>query len=596
MSANKSRFDKNRVTKNSKNNNSTNKGSKNKDSPNKKVSSHWGATIFGLFFLLPAIVLLVMGPLDTLRIHLMTSTWNQVPAQLNDIQVESHYGDDSTTYSLSSSYTYQYFGTSYKGTRVGYDTSNDNIGDWHSETASDIRRAASSGQLTVWVNGDNPSESYLVRDVRLYKMFFTLIFVLVFGGVGVGVMLFGLHSSKKATHDNGIVYSGQNYTHWVLGFMAFIFTAISLPAVLAIPSEMASGNPAILVVIVFPLIGAGLGFGAYKSLKNWRYYGPTPLLMNPCPGKNNGQIGGEITIAHSRLRANWSVTLQCIRKVQGSGKNSSSRESVLWQRKTKPEIREVGNKTLARFVFEPDKNLPASYRKGRTSVFWRLTLVGPQAPVKLERHFVLPVEEGTTQSTLALSEAHVQQVTKEELVDARESMNSQLDIKEKNGEMYIASDAGRNLSMSLGLAFMGLVFSGVGIFLFHQAAKEGAMLYFMSVVFSLFGVPMLMGGIFMLGRSLETTISDGVVHTKRAWFGRALWRREVSFNRADQIILKKSGSMTSGTKTTEFFNIDIQDTSGASRKVRIAEGLDNREAGELLVERLKALLVSDELF
>ena len=591
MSANKNRFDKNRVTKKSKNINGTNE-----NSTNRKVSSHWGTTIFGLFFLLPAIGLLVMGPLDTLRVHLMTSTWDQVPAQLNDIQVESHYVDDSTTYSLSSSYTYQYFGTFYKGTRVGYDTSNDNLGDWHSETASDIRRAASSGQLTAWVNGDNPSESYLVRDVRLYKMFFTLIFVLVFGGVGLGVMLFGLHSSKKATHDNGVVYSGQNYTHWVLGFMAFIFTAISLPAVLAIPSEMSSGNPAILVVIIFPLIGAGLGLGAYKSLKNWRYYGRTPLLMNPCPGRNNGQIGGEITIAHSRLRANWSVTLQCIRKVQGSGKNSSSRESVLWQRKTKPEIREVGNKTLARFVFEPDENLPASYRRGRTSVFWRLTLVGPQAPVKLERHFVLPVEEGTTQSSLALSEAHIQQVTKEELVDARESMNSQLDIKEKNGEMYIASDAGRNLSMSLGLAFMGLVFSGVGIFLFHQAAKEGAMLYFMSVVFSLFGVPMLMGGIFMLGRSLETTISEGVVHTKRGWFGRALWRREVSFNSADQIILKKSGSMTSGTKTTEFFNVDIQDTSGASRKVRIAEGLDNREAGELLVERLKALLVSDELF
>jgi hypothetical protein len=175
-------------------------------------------------------------------------------------------------------------------------------------------------------------------------------------------------------------------------------------------------------------------------------------------------------------------------------------------------------------------------------------------------------------------------------------MNSQLDIQEKNGEMYIASDAWRNLSMSLGMAFMGFVFSGVGIFLFHQAAKEGAMLYFMGVVFSLFGVPMVMGGIFMLGRSLETTISDGVVHTKRAWFGRALWRRKVSFNSADQIILKKSGSMTSGTKTTEFFNIDLKDASGASRKVRIAEGLDNREAGELLVERLKALLVSDELF
>lgn len=576
-----------------------------KNRTKKKVSSHWGTTIFGLFFFVPALFILVLGPLDTIRIHLLTSTWDQVPAQLNFIDVESHYGDDSTTYSLSSSYTYQYFGTHYTGDRVSYYTGSDNIGEWHSDTAQAVRRAASAGQLTVWVNGDNPSESYLVREIRLYKMLFTFIFILVFGGVGLGIMLFGMHLTKKSTHDNGLVYSGQNYTHWVLGFMAFVFTALSLPGVIAIPSEIASGNLAILAVLIFPVAGLGLGFAAYKALQNWRYYGRTPLLMNPCPAQNNGQIGGEITITHRGLEANWSVTLQCIRKVQGSGKNSSSRESVLWQSKTQPEIREVGDKTLVRFVFEPDQDLPASYSEGRTSLFWRLTLEGPQAPIKLERHFVLPVVEGSGRSSLVLTAEHVQQVTKKQLADAQESINSQFDIRTNNEAMFIESAAGRNLPMSLGLAFMGIIFSAIGVFLFYQAASEGFMLYFMGTVFSLFGIPFFLGGVFMLGRSLETTISGrtisgSTVHTKRAWFGISLWRRTAKFDNADQVILSSAGSMTSGTKTTEFFNIDLKDapvvgSDRKQRKIRIAEGIDNREAGELLVARLKALLVFDEL-
>lgn len=573
--------------------------------PKKKArTSHWGIAAFGLFFLIPALVTLVLGPLDTFRLHFLTSSWEKVPAKLISIDVESHQGDDSTTYTLVGSYSFQYFGTTYQSSKVSYFTGSDNVGDWHSETANTIRSAAGRGQLVAWVNSDNPNESYLVRDIRPFHMFFTFIFVLVFGGVGGGLILYGLYSGKESSqdpnHQNDVVYSGQQYTHWVLSFMAFLFITISLPAVIAIPSEMASGNVAILAALVFPLAGLGMAYAARRSLQNWRYYGRTPLLMNPYPAKNSGQIGGEITVAHRGLKANWSVTLQCIRKVKGSGKNSSSRESVLWQRTTQPEVREVGNKTLLRFVFDSDEGLPASYKKGRTSIFWRLTLDGPQSPIKLVRHFVLPVEEGVGRSTIELTAQHVADVSRKQLIDAKESINRQLVIREFNNEFFIHSKAGRHLSMSLGLVLMGAIFSGVGVFLFHQAATEGLMLYIMSSVFSVVGVGILLGGMFMMGRSLESHISNGVVQTKRSWFGRGLWRRTAKFHEGDQFILSKAGSMTRGTTTTEYFNIDLQylpspDTAGKKFTLRIAEGIDNREAGEYLIARLTALFVSDEL-
>ncbi|MDF1762628.1 MAG: DUF3592 domain-containing protein [Oleibacter sp.] len=572
----------------------------NSKSKPKSKSASWGITVFGLCFLIPALIILVMGPLNTFRLHFLTSFWEQIPAKLISIDVKPHHGNDSTTYSLEGTYSFNYLGITYHSSQISYFNRYDNLGDWHSKSQNNILQAAAKGRLIAWVNADNPNESYLVRDIRPSHMFLIFIFVLVFGGTGAALILYGRYSGKKPSNENGILYSVQQYTHWILGFMAFIFITISLPAVIAIPSEMASGNAAILVALVFPLAGLGMAYAARHSLKNWRYYGRTPLLLNPYPAKNSGQIGGEITVAHRGLKASWSVTLQCVRKVKGTGKNSSSHETVLWQRKTQPEIREVGDKTLVRFVFSPDEELPASYQKGRTSLFWRLSLQGPQTPVKLERNFVIPVEEGVGHSTVELTAEHVSKVSKKQLIEAKKSISRQLEIREHNDEFFVVSKAGRHLSMSLWLTVMGAIFAGVGLFLFHQAATEGLMLYFMGSIFSLFGVPCFFGGIFMLGRSLETSISGGVVHTKRSWFGRPLWRRKAHFHNGDQLILNKSGSMTSGAATTEFFNIDLNyvpslDSGGKQVTIRIAEGIDNREAGEFLIARLNALLVSDEL-
>jgi hypothetical protein len=65
--------------------------------------------------------------------------------------------------------------------------------------------------------------------------------------------------------------------------------------------------------------------------------------------------------------------------------------------------------------------------------------------------------------------------------------------------------------------------------------KEGGMLWFMAVMFSLFGYPMALGGLFMVGRSLTAEIRAGQLRTVRYWFGLPLWRRQMALSRADQL-------------------------------------------------------------
>ena len=106
-----------------------------------------GAFIFGLMFLGPAIGILLSGPLDTLRLHVMTSGWTQISATLQRIDIEYHHGD-TTTYSLEGLYSYRFNNRDYSSNRISYYESPDNIGDWHAKTENKIRRASASQVLT----------------------------------------------------------------------------------------------------------------------------------------------------------------------------------------------------------------------------------------------------------------------------------------------------------------------------------------------------------------------------------------------------------------------------------------------------------------
>lgn len=70
----------------------------------------WGVVLFGLPFLAAGLAVLVLSPLDTLRLHWLSGSWAQVPATLHNIDVASSRSSDSTTYRIVGSYSYSFSG------------------------------------------------------------------------------------------------------------------------------------------------------------------------------------------------------------------------------------------------------------------------------------------------------------------------------------------------------------------------------------------------------------------------------------------------------------------------------------------------------
>jgi hypothetical protein len=143
------------------------------------------------------------------------------------------------------------------------------------------------------------------------------------------------------------------------------------------------------------------------------------------------------------------------------------------------------------------------------------------------------------------------------------------------------------MGMKLTLFLFGLVFAAAAAFLSWKALEEGGMLWLMAVVFSLFGYPMVLGGLFTVGRSLTTEIRAGQVRTVRRWLGLPLWRRSMALGRADQLVLTAGVKSNNGRRHTEYLHLEARDQG---RKIRLAEDIGGREAAEALRDSLIRLL------
>ena len=117
------------------------------------------------------------------------SDWVTTEAHLSAGGYETSSGD-SDTYEAYAKYTYTWNGRTYTGNRVGIASGADNIGDYQQETGRELQRAADSGQpVTVYVDAEDPSQSILDPGIRWWLIGFKMIFVVVFGGVGFGLLI-----------------------------------------------------------------------------------------------------------------------------------------------------------------------------------------------------------------------------------------------------------------------------------------------------------------------------------------------------------------------------------------------------------------------
>ena len=125
-------------------------------------------------------------------------SWVEVPAVIESVNLEESEGEDSTTYKISATYTYDYAGRTYSGNRVGIDEGFDNIGPYHHRMYARLsQQEVSKESATCYVDPERPERAILDRNLRWGMLAFKAIFALLFGGAGIGIMAGGIVARRN---------------------------------------------------------------------------------------------------------------------------------------------------------------------------------------------------------------------------------------------------------------------------------------------------------------------------------------------------------------------------------------------------------------
>lgn len=509
--------------------------------------------------------------------------WRPVPAEVESGGYSTHSGEDSDTYRAYGRYRYVYGDRSYTGERVQLSGGADNIGDYQQTLGRRLARAAAAGTpITVYVDPADPGRSVVERDLRWSLVGFKSLFVLTFGGVGTGMLVFALRTPRardpgrpeyqaspwlvNPAWQSPAIRSNSKATMWGAWLFATFWNLVSAPLPFVLYEEVAEEqNYLALVGLVFPLVGLGLLAWAVRRSLEWRRFGPTPLTLDPFPGSIGGHVGGTIDTRlpldhaqHFRIRL---AGLESY--VSGSGKNRRRSERVLWEdeRLAHASSGPGGTRLSFRFDLPDGLNESDAQPSGDSHYLWRLSVDARLPGADLDRDFEIPVyrtarrSQGLTERT-AGAPADVQATHYEQAVRKRVRVDYQ-----GSGKALVYPMAQHAFANLVGF-LTGVLFAAVGAYL---AAREGEPLF--GAVIGITGALVTVAALYLFGRSLHVTVEGDRISSVRRWFGLPLRRRTL-----------KRGNFLSFEKTS---NLQTRSAGGTTRYFRI-RGID-RDGGKILL-------------
>ncbi len=326
-------------------------------------------------------------------------------------------GGSSTSYKATATYTYTFDGKEYTSNRVTAQSGSDSVGNFQKRAHQELKEYVKSKELySCYVNPADPSEAVLYRGLRIEMLGFQALFGLVFGGVGFGLMIYGIRSlrTRKAATEltasnpeepwlwrqewaDGRIRSGTKVGMIGTIVFAVIWNAISCPILFVLPGEVSKGNHLALIGLIFPLVGLGMVIAAVYQIMKWMKYGESVFEMTTVPGALGGPLEGIIrTKVNIRPEEGFRLQLSCLNRViTGSGKNRSSSERILWQdsRTIKHELLERDFSQSAipvRFAIPYDLK-HSSTEHTDSDIVWRLEVTADVPGVDYSAKFEVPV-------------------------------------------------------------------------------------------------------------------------------------------------------------------------------------------------------------
>ncbi|MDO6747871.1 DUF3592 domain-containing protein [Gilvimarinus sp. 1_MG-2023] len=569
---------------------------KEKSSLTAKLKERWLMILFGLPFAAVGVGMFFWGVAGTLVDKWAVESWQPVSAQLTQIDLKRGTSDGSITYKVTASYQYSFNGQPFMASRVGLTDGFDNVGDYHQRESSRLQRALNQGQsVQAWVDPDQPSQAILNRDVRWGMIGFSMIFVIVFGGVGGGIIVYCLCAPTDKMPNQGRelgdrpwlerrdwahkeIKSNGKTSLYVSWGVAIAWNAIAIPAGIGGVNAALKGELIALIALLFPAVGLGLIGWAVSVTLSWRRFGPAPLQLDPYPGAVGGQVGGsiEVRLPYS-INHRFDVSLQCLRSyMSGSGKNRSRRESLVWQTEGVAQTQASATGTRLEILFDVDSDLPVSQTPSRSYHLWRLVVDCELPGADFSRQYEIPVF-ATGQKAAALSRLSTENILAQQ--SREEALESVLNVEQIPGGIILHYPAWRHPGGKMALILVGAIFAGVG---FLIPADD-----FPSWIFTLIGIPMLLAGIYYLMCSLDVRIDQSELVTRRRLLGVSLGNRHYPRSSIQSLALKESYTSQSGKSHTTFYKIIAKRHTG--KPVTVGFNLAGRDVAKQALESLSLL-------
>lgn len=555
-----------------------------------KSSSIGCLILFGFPF---AAVGVVMTALLLWNVHdyIAMKSWVETPAQILQLELISHRGDDSTTHTIAADYSYTFNGESYGNDRVAIATGSDNVGTFWQKLHRQLDQARDTNSAVCFVNPNQPEQAILNRSFRWEMLLFKGMFGVVFGGAGFGIMFGSLIYRRRQKRReerialnpdqpwqaddrwaSGIIRNEQKQGVWVMIAFTCFWNAISLPiAILAMPELMEKKEwVPIVLVSLFPLIGVGMAIGTCYLILQALKHGRITCEPTAMPIMQGTTLTATIrgTRALTLVEA-ATATLICGQQITtGSGKN----------RKTREEIKYRCGLTLSPDLFTHDiqgwgtaislqipTDVPPSNEDNNIS--WRLELRLPTTGIDGKANFPLPVTENLTGVSLPQ-----QDITNQISATADESSIEQtytqagLERIITATSLRIISPPFRMRGSTIGMIAFGSIFAaiggGVGIGIGLMSKETEWMPVIFGGIFALIGFSLMISGLkgFLMAYQLDID-----THGIAMQSGMMLARNIQRFTPTDIAQVQAKESYKSNEVSRQFIQLITAD----NRKIRL---------------------------
>jgi hypothetical protein len=560
--------------------------------------------LLGSLFALPFFsvgVWMLWSVATTMMAAWQMNDWVQTEAHLTRGGYETHSGDDATTYKAFASYQYAFDGQQYQGDRVSLSAGADNIGSYQLDIGRNLQNAQAAGKnILVYVDPQHPANAVIDRGVRWGLLGFKAIFLFVFGGVGLGLLIAiwkapklkdeslpAFEDAPWLLNDNwqtSIIRSNSKSSMHGAWLFAALWSLISAPLPLIIYDEILHKNNYVAAIgLLFPVVGIGLIIWALQKTLEWTRFGIAPVTMDPFPGSIGGHVGGTIDL-RLPFDANqqFAVTLTCIHSyMSGSGEDRNRKESALWQDNLIAHAAPGAKGTRLTFRFDvPAGHNEADAKQDDSYHLWRLNLSAELPGADLDRDYELPVYATATRSRLLSDVAVTKSRDKQRMVDDR-SVRERVNLESTAAGKRLFFPVGRHIGSAVGGFIVGSIFAAAGWYLMFRAGH----VWFGSV-FGGVGALIAIICLYAMLNSLEVVQSGQEIVTVRRLMGLPIRRRRMQ--KAAFVDFSKNSTFRTQTGNKHVIYYAIQGRDRYGNTLVLGEGFRGENEANAAIRVLGA--------